>query len=96
MRSVAELGPEPAPERDAEPGLAPAGDLGRQLRGERPPERDLSLAAVRLQRIRQREAESDDLMVEERRAQLQRVGHGREVRLQQQVARQIRLDVQQL
>ena len=42
---------------------------------------------------RQRQPELDDAVVEERRAQLERDRHRREVRLRQQVARQVRLDV---
>src|SRR5207248_3167069 len=46
VREAPQLTAEPARERDAEAGLAPAGDLGRELYGECPSERLLAASAA--------------------------------------------------
>ena len=56
----------------------------------------LPSAARDLQRVRQRDAELEHLVVEERRAQLERVRHRRDVGLQQQVAGEVGADVEPL
>src|SRR5439155_11466590 len=96
VREVVEIRPEPASERYAEAGLAARGDLGRKIGGKRTTQRHLSLPAACLEGVGERKTESDDLVIEKRRAQLQRVGHRREIRFRQQVAGQVRLDVEQL
>ena len=53
----------------------------------------LSAALPRRERRRQREAELDDAVVEERRAQLERDRHRGDVALREQVAGEVRLDV---
>ena len=81
---------------NAEAALAARRNLRRQLGRERAAERDLALAAAELQRLRQREPELDDAVVEQRRAQLERMGHRRDVGLRQQVAGEVRLQVEPL
>src|SRR5512141_2218836 len=78
--------PEPSSERHPESGLAAARDSRGQLCLEGPPERDLALTPAGLERVGQREPELDHLVVEERRAQLERVRHGRNVCLEEEVA----------
>ena len=85
-RERSQLLAEPAVERDAEARLAAGRDLGRQVVRERQLERLLARARAP---ARQREAELDDAVVEERRAQLERDGHRRDVGLRQQVAREV-------
>ena len=94
-RELAQVVAEPAAERDAEAALPARRDVGeagrRRTRGAaRPSPRGRGSSAVG-----QREPELDDLVVEERRAQLERVRHRRDVRLQQQVAGQVRREVEQ-
>ena len=96
-RERLQLAAEPARERNAEAGLAArrATGGGRSAANARR-SATLPCAAVLLQRVGQREAELDDAVVEQRRAQLERVRHRRDVRLRQQVARQVRREVEQL
>src|SRR5438874_4853772 len=93
---VTEVLAEPAAERDAEPDLSAALYLRGQIRRERATKRHLALAAACLEDVRQRQAQSDDLVVEEGRAQLERMRHRGDVYLQQKVSRQVRLQVEQL
>ena len=95
-RERAQLAAEPRGERNAEAALAAAGDARREIVCERAAQRDLAFAAAPLQVVGQREAELDDAMVEQRRAQLERVRHRRDVRLRQEVAGQVGLDVEAL
>jgi len=76
----------PARDRDAEPGLAARRDERRERILERAAERDLAASTIDLLPVWERNAELEDGVVEERRANLQRVRHRGEVRLQQQVA----------
>ena len=87
---------EPVRERHAEAGLAALGHLLGKVVGERSPQRLLAAPAFRLQLAGQRHAELEHLPVEERRPQLERVRHRRDVGLQQEIAGQIRLDVEEL
>ena len=91
---VAQIAAEPARERDAEARLPAPCHLRRQEVGERASQRLLSLPPLQLQRVGQREAELEHLVVEQRRAQLERVGHRGDVGLQQQVAGQVGGDVE--
>ena len=57
---------------------------------------DLAAAPLHLQRVRQRHAELEHLVVEERRAELERVRHRGDVGLEQQVAGEVGADVEPL
>ena len=71
------------------PVLPAPGDLG----GRSAANACLSATLPKASSRGQREAELDDAVVEERRAQLERDRHRGDVRLRQQVAREVRLDV---
>ena len=64
--------------------------------GERLAQGDLAAPRRRLELVRQGEPELDHAVVEERRAQLERGRHRGDVRLVQQVAREVGLDVEEL
>src|SRR3954454_24969620 len=76
---VVQVVAKPASERHAESGLAARGHSRRQFVRERTAPRDLAFAPARLETTGKREAERDDLVVEKRRAQLERVRHRRYV-----------------
>ncbi len=95
-RERLQIAAKPLRERKAEAALAAGRDLRRELRREGAPQRDLRASALLLQSVRQREPELDDTAVEQRRAQLERVRHGRDVRLRKQVAGEVRVQVQEL
>src|SRR5439155_25134185 len=92
----AKVAAEPRRQRHAKPALPPACYLRRELVGERAPQRELPLTSALLEMAGQREPELDHAPVEQRRPQLERVGHGGDVGLRQQVAGQIRVDIEQL
>ncbi len=92
----AQPAPEPVADRDAEARLPTARDLGWQRVGERLPERLLAAEAASLQPVGERDAELEHLVVEERRAELERVRHRGDVGLQQQVAGKVGLHVEAL
>ena len=96
-RERPQLAAEPVRRAEApKPAFPRAATVVGKLVGERAPQRDLALAAALLQAIGQREPELDDAMVEERRAQLERVRHRRDVGLRQQIAGQVRAQVERL
>ena len=84
-----ELAPEPGIEWDAEARLRTRVRPRRQIGREGPREGRLA----RGERRRQRQAELDDVVVEQRRAELERDGHRGDVALRQEVAREVGLDV---
>src|SRR5207247_3428195 len=91
---LTELAAKPAGDRDAEAGLPPSGDLRWQVAREGSPKRFLTSPAS--QRLGEGDPELEHLVVEERRAELERMGHRGDVCLQQQIPGQVRLDVELL
>ena len=95
--SVAQLPAEPARDRDAEPGLAARRDLAaaarpRTLGAARP----CRGARSTFSESGSETPSSSTRVVEQRRAQLERVRHRGDVRLEQQVAGEVRADVEPL
>jgi hypothetical protein len=87
---------EPEPERHRKTELGAFGRGLGQQGGDRLPERELGRAGRGLLHPGQPRGDGEHLTVQERRAKLEAMRHGHPVRLDQDVTRQPRVDVDQL
>ncbi len=93
-REVVQLAGQPVPRRQREAALLPVDDRGRQQVGEGLLEQELSLVVTQLRPPGQARAQLDDVVIDERRARLEAMGHARDVDLRQDVVGQVGVDVE--